>query len=197
MPLNLQVDGDSELDKALMINDEEVSLNEIEYVSKGGSSTMFGAYFNFVNSLIGAGILGMPIVLRDAGFLLGCILLCLSGVVIDHGVVLIVDTAKKVKKHSYEELCQEAFGPAGFYICNLLVGVFASGCMVAYIIMVGDTVPYVLVSTFGESQWFSRTFIVLAVSTVLILPLSLLKNGISKKKFQVSSLKISQIDFNE
>lgn len=42
-------------------------------------SSMVGASFNFINSIVGAGIVGMPFALRQAGFGFGIVLILLMG----------------------------------------------------------------------------------------------------------------------
>lgn len=51
------------------------------HASSGGeqSSGLFGASFNFVNTIVGAGIIGLPFALHQCGFWLGLFMLFFIG----------------------------------------------------------------------------------------------------------------------
>ncbi|XP_012943487.1 putative sodium-coupled neutral amino acid transporter 11, partial [Aplysia californica] len=47
--------------------------------------------FNFINSIIGSGIIGMPFALRQAGFGMGIILIVLVAFITDFSIMLLVE----------------------------------------------------------------------------------------------------------
>ena len=57
----------------------------------GGKSSMFGASFNFVNSIIGAGIIGIPYALKLCGFYVGVLMLILVAVLVDKSVIMLIE----------------------------------------------------------------------------------------------------------
>ena len=64
-----------------------------------GPSGLAGAAFNFVNSVVGAGIIGIPFALRRAGFWTGLLLLAGVATVTAASIRMLVDCALKVPPH--------------------------------------------------------------------------------------------------
>ncbi len=70
--------------------------------SQGGDSSAAGAYFNFVNSVVGSGALGIPLALSKAGLAAGILILGLMGVCSDYTLVLLIKSAIITGKSSYQ-----------------------------------------------------------------------------------------------
>ena len=102
-------------------------------------SSVWGAASNFVNSIIGAGIIGLPFAMREAGLGAGVLLLIAIAVMTSFSVQLIVAMGLRVNVHDYEALCQHAFGPIGFVVITTAMFLFASGAMCAYLVILADT----------------------------------------------------------
>jgi len=77
-----------------------------ELITVDGQSTVTEASFNFINSIVGAGIIGLPFAVREAGLFLGIIMIIATGYLTDYSVRMLVDTAIKVKCNNYEDLCK-------------------------------------------------------------------------------------------
>lgn len=73
----------------------------------------YGAICNFVNSIIGAGIIGLPFALREAGLLAGILLLLATAVASNYSSTLIVKLGVKQKQPDYESLAKHVFGQTG------------------------------------------------------------------------------------
>lgn len=86
-------------------------LVSLENVAREGSSGLVGATFNFgtvelkisnflmgrkVNSIVGAGIVGIPFAINRSGFFMGILLLFLVAYLVDYGVRLLVKCGKMV-----------------------------------------------------------------------------------------------------
>lgn len=102
-------------------------------------STVPGAVANFVNSIIGAGIIGLPYALQEAGLGAGLVLLLAIAAMTVYSVQAIVRLGVSVGKRDYEALCEHAFGPAGFYAITVAMFLFAVGAMIGYLVILGDT----------------------------------------------------------
>lgn len=107
-------------------------------------SGMRMAFMNMANSIIGAGIIGQPYALRQAGMMMGIILLCALTVVVDWTVRLIVVNSKLSGVDSFQATMQHCFGRAGLIAISVAQWAFAFGGMIAFCIIVGDTIPHVL-----------------------------------------------------
>ena len=109
-----------------------------------GTSSVLSAAFNLGNGIVGAGIIGLPHALNQAGFACGVALLLIVAYFTHYSVNLMINTGKMHGKFSYEALCEHAFGPAGFYSLSLFQFVNSFGACVAYLLIVAETVPTVL-----------------------------------------------------
>ena len=107
-------------------------------------SGMRMAFMNMANSIIGAGVIGQPYALRQAGMLMGIILLVVLTITVDWTIRLIVINSKMSGADSYQATMQHCFGTVGLISISVAQWVFAFGGMVAFCIIVGDTIPHVI-----------------------------------------------------
>ncbi|KAI0479261.1 transmembrane amino acid transporter family protein [Xylariaceae sp. FL0804] len=107
-------------------------------------SGMRAAFMNMANSIIGAGIIGQPYAFRDAGLLAGVALMVGLTVVVDWTIRLIVVNSKLSGQQSFQGTVEHCFGRAGLVAISLAQWAFAFGGMVAFGVIVGDSIPHVL-----------------------------------------------------
>lgn len=146
-------------------------------------SGMRMAFMNMANSIIGAGIIGQPYALRQAGMMMGIVLLVGLTVAVDWTIRLIVVNSKLSGADSFQATMQHCFGRKGLIAISLAQWAFAFGGMIAFCIIVGDTIPHVLSSLFPSLRDMSflwlltdrRAIIVLLVLTISY-PLSLYRD---------------------
>ncbi|KAJ5179779.1 Vacuolar amino acid transporter 2 [Penicillium capsulatum] len=111
-------------------------------------SGMKMAFMNMANSIIGAGIIGQPYALRQAGLAMGIVLLAALTITVDWTIRLIVVNSKLSGADSFQATMQYCFGRAGLIAISVAQWAFAFGGMVAFCIIVGDTIPHVLGALF-------------------------------------------------
>eukprot|EP00548_Thalassiothrix_antarctica_P008712 CAMPEP_0194153596 /NCGR_PEP_ID=MMETSP0152-20130528/56984_1 /TAXON_ID=1049557 /ORGANISM="Thalassiothrix antarctica, Strain L6-D1" /LENGTH=479 /DNA_ID=CAMNT_0038858993 /DNA_START=43 /DNA_END=1479 /DNA_ORIENTATION=- len=153
----------------------EIDENETDSCKK--QSSVFGASINLVNSIVGAGIIGIPYAFRQTGLVSGVMLLGVVGYMTDKSLRLILDVAyfhhrlKPQKVTNFEDLMSYPFGNSGslFVLINMLI--LAYGAMVSYLLIIKDTVPNVL--GFDSDDGYHREVILIATSLIIILPLAL------------------------
>ena len=107
-------------------------------------TSIFGAYSNFLNSIVGAGIIGMPYALRHCGLVMGLFLLLFVSFLTDHSVRLMVSIGTDLDCRDYEALAKRIFGPRGYTFVSLAMLILAWGAMIAYCVIIGDVVPSIL-----------------------------------------------------
>jgi solute carrier family 38 (sodium-coupled neutral amino acid transporter), member 11 len=117
----------------------------------------------------------MPVAIREAGFFSGVFLLVVIGILIDRSVIMLVQCGIKNNKNNLEELCFHLFGRRGYDAASLFMFLYAFGAMIAYMVIIGDTVPVTL-SYFFPNQNIDRDAVVLIAATFVILPLCLLRD---------------------
>jgi sodium-coupled neutral amino acid transporter 11 len=107
-------------------------------------SGLRSAFMNMANSIIGAGIIGQPYAFRQAGLVTGIILLIVLTITVDWTIRLIVINSKLSGSNSFQGTVQHCFGKTGLIAISVAQWAFAFGGMVAFGIIVGDSIPHVL-----------------------------------------------------
>jgi sodium-coupled neutral amino acid transporter 11 len=105
---------------------------------------------NMANSIIGAGIIGQPYAFRNAGLVTGIILLIGLTITVDWTIRLIVINSKLSGANSFQATVEHCFGKSGLIAISLAQWLFAFGGMVAFCVIVGDTIPRVLDAMFPK-----------------------------------------------
>ncbi|PWZ01627.1 hypothetical protein BCV70DRAFT_199059 [Testicularia cyperi] len=140
---------------------------------------VFDATVNMANSILGAGIVGLPYSMRESGFIAGLGLLIGLSFLTDWTIRLIVLNAKLSGRITYIEIMEHCFGPNGKAAVSIFQFAFGFGGMCAFCVVIGDTIPHVikmifpsLTGSFLANRQFVITFFTLAISY----PLSLYRN---------------------
>lgn len=141
-----------------------------------GHSTVWGASFNLVNSIVGAGIIGIPLAIQQCGFILGILMLSIVAVLIYHSVLMLIECGVKENKFNLEELAEHLYGVKGYYFALLFMFLFAFGGQTAYLVIIGDTVPQVADLLLPGSFLTNRNNAILFFSVLIILPLCLIRD---------------------
>lgn len=111
-------------------------------------SGLRSAFMNMANSIIGAGIIGQPYAFKQAGLLTGILLLIGLTITVDWTIRLIVVNSKLSGRDSFQGTVEHCFGKWGLIAISLAQWAFAFGGMVAFGIIVGDSIPHVLLAVF-------------------------------------------------
>lgn len=145
------------------INNDTSHLIELEKQRRNGSQSTTAGLFsnsgagagstttslnhiglNYINSILGSGIVGIPYALHKAGFWFGLFLLVSLAIVTDYSLSLLVKSANLAGVNSYQDLVHVAFGRPGFYLLTLLQFIYPFIAMISYNVIIGDTVTKVL-----------------------------------------------------
>ncbi|KAI0743899.1 amino acid transporter [Daedaleopsis nitida] len=144
---------------------------------------MLDSVANMANSILGAGIIGLPYAVRQAGFFTGLVLLVVLCGVTDWTIRLIVLNAKLSGQNSYIGIMNHCFGPSGRAAVSFFQFAFAFGGMCAFGIIIGDTIPHVIRSIFPNlynvpvlSLLTNRQFIIALCTICVSYPLSLYRD---------------------
>ena len=112
------------------------------------TSNILSAFTNMANSIIGAGIIGQPYAFRQAGLTMGVLLLIGLTITVDWTIRLIVINSKLSGADSFQATMQHCFGRPGLIAISLAQWAFAFGGMVAFCVIIGDTLPEVIAGLF-------------------------------------------------
>uniref|UniRef100_A0A4W4GKT3 Putative sodium-coupled neutral amino acid transporter 11 n=1 Tax=Electrophorus electricus TaxID=8005 RepID=A0A4W4GKT3_ELEEL len=158
---------------------------------KCGTSSMANAYFNFTNSIIGSGLIGLPFSLAQAGLPLGMLLLFLVALITDYSIILLIKGGKLSGTHSYQALVHGTFGFVGFMILSVLQFLYPFIAMISYNIITGDTMTKVFqtIPGVGSGSFLSSRHFVIVISTVFFTgPLSLYRDVAQLGKVSLVSM---------
>ena len=112
------------------------------------TSSLQAAISNMSNSILGAGIIGQPYALKEAGLAAGVTLLIVLTVVVDWTIRLIVINSKMSGRNTFQGTVEFCFGWWGLLAISFAQWAFAFGGMVAFAVIVGDSIPPVI-----EAVW--------------------------------------------
>lgn len=132
-------------------------------------SGMRMAFMNMANSIIGAGIIGQPYALRQAGMVMGIVLLVSLTITVDWTIRLIVINSKMSGADSFQATMQHCFGKSGLIAISVAQWAFAFGGMVAFCIIVGDTIPHVFAALFPSLRDMSFLWLLTDRRAVIVL----------------------------
>ncbi|GJN89672.1 hypothetical protein Rhopal_002659-T1 [Rhodotorula paludigena] len=175
---------------SLDLRGEERRLKEMEneaeeheappWLSRGGG--VWAGIANMSNSILGAGIIGLPYALREAGFVSGIILLVVLGIITDWTIRLIVLNAKMSGRRTFIDILDSCFGRPGRAAASFFQFAFAFGGMCAFCVILGDTIPRVLLAVVGPdpspvvSFFVSRQVVTTVLTLGISYPLSLYRD---------------------
>ncbi|XP_062237141.1 putative sodium-coupled neutral amino acid transporter 11 [Platichthys flesus] len=160
-------------------HEEGTMLIHPQKYASGARRSTTSATFNFINSIIGSGIIGLPYALNQEGLPLGVLLLIIVALIIDYSIVLLIRGGNLSGKNSYQSLVQSTFGFPGFLIVSALQFLYPFIAMVSYNITTGDTMTKVFQRIPGVGLGHilaERHFVILLSTLAFTLPLSLYRN---------------------
>ncbi|KAL2081443.1 hypothetical protein ACEWY4_023296 [Coilia grayii] len=167
-------------DQQVEIDDDgKLLLTKQSDSTEGGTSSMTSASFNFINSIIGSGIIGLPYSLNQAGLPLGLLLLMGVAFITDYSIILLIKGGSLSGTSSYQSLVHSTFGFAGYLVLSALQFLYPFIAMISYNIITGDTLTKVFLRIPGVgpgSVLAGRRFVIILSTILFTLPLSLYRD---------------------
>ncbi|CAI5513187.1 unnamed protein product [Closterium sp. Naga37s-1] len=112
---------------------------ESEGISHGHpGSTLGSAIFNLSNTIIGAGIMGLPATIKVLGIPLGLTVLAIMGVVNEYSLQRILRSTTAAKAWSFGDLMATTYGRVGRFLLRTSIFVNNTGILVIYLVIIGD-----------------------------------------------------------
>ncbi|KAK8790862.1 hypothetical protein WA158_005493 [Blastocystis sp. Blastoise] len=170
--------SDSTEKTAILVDQEkpESVIHEVEVEVPSAS-------FNLINSIIGGGIIMLPMAMSHVGYAFGSLLLIIFGLLSGISCYLLKLVFDHTQERTYSKMAGKLFGNYFGKFIDLFQIIYSFGSVIGYAVVIADefylSVSYFLmdVTIPEEYLWLtSRTFIFLVVSVVFILPPCLFKN---------------------
>ncbi|KAJ8012816.1 hypothetical protein DPEC_G00046800 [Dallia pectoralis] len=178
--MNTSIQEDGVRDAQQFGNDDgKPLLASQKMVREVAKSSKTSASFNFINSIIGSGVIGLPYSLNQAGLPLGLLLLVLVAFITDYSIILLIKGGNLSGTNSYQSLVRSTFGLTGYLVLSLLQFLYPFIAMISYNIITGDTLVKVFlrIPGVGPDNLLAERHFVIALSTLLFtLPLSLFRD---------------------
>eukprot|EP01083_Nonionella_stella_P198002 727422_1 len=152
-----------------------------------GDSPIRGVVMNMLNSMIGAGVVGLPFVFSTAGLFGGLFLMISFSLITAYSLKLLIISAKLCQQKNYEDLCEYLFGLKGYILVSVTMFIFDFGAILSYLIILGDAGSDII-SIWGYDSRLDRRLLVAVISTFIILP-TVLPRDISKIE-KISALSV-------
>jgi len=139
------------------------------------------ATFNLVATIVGGGVLSLPLAFAKAGIVLGTFMMVFSAWITEFGLYMLCSCARRTGARSYNEIVRHAFGAPAEILMTVTLWFFLSGVLVAFNVLLRGIFapiardildPFEFVDTRGKH--FDS--VVLLVILVLVSPLMLKKN---------------------
>ncbi|KAJ1720707.1 hypothetical protein LPJ53_004686 [Coemansia erecta] len=154
-----------------------------EFLDATSGASMVSSFFNLTNAIVGAGVIGLPYAMQQAGLVVGIIMIIVLAMLVDWTLQILALNSKLSGRRTYQGLVEHCFGRWGLLANSFFQGAMAGGGMASFIVIVGDTLPHVLGALFpGVAQGafgrvvFSRRFVVAFFVVCLAYPLSLYRD---------------------
>ncbi|KAI9028321.1 transmembrane amino acid transporter protein-domain-containing protein [Phycomyces nitens] len=139
-----------------------------------GSRSRLEVAFNLVNATVGAGIIGLPFAIYNAGFYSGIILSIIVAFLSQLGLYMLVVSGQRTGIYKFAGLVEHVMGRFGYNFLNIMIVVQAGGACVSYYILIGDTIPVLFGLYLPDYPLLAdRTFVILLIGVTCVFPLLL------------------------
>ncbi|KAL0321792.1 UNVERIFIED_CONTAM: Amino acid transporter AVT6C, partial [Sesamum calycinum] len=138
-------------------------------------ASVSGAVFNVSTSIIGAGIMSIPATLKVLGVVPAFLMIVLIAVVVDISVEFMLRFTYSGESRTYAGLMRESFGRWGSVAVQICVMITNLGCLIMYLIIIGEEHLGVLQEWFGVHWWNLRAVSLLFIVVFVMLPLVLFR----------------------
>ena len=109
-----------------------------DFDSSTRKSPIVVAIFNLSATIVGGGVLSLPLAFSKCGVILGSILMIVAAVVTERSLYLLCLCARQTGATSYGEVGKAAFGIYMEYFISLLIFVFLMFVLVGYMVLLKD-----------------------------------------------------------
>lgn len=137
---------------------------------------MFSSILNLVKTIIGSGILSIPFALSMQGLIPGLIILTIVTIMCIFTMYLLCYVTRYVPSGhaTFFNVCKVSY-PSLSVVFDLSIAIQCFGCMISYIILIGEIMPMIVRNIPNIAPEYHRFFWI-TLSMFVCVPLSFLKN---------------------
>ena len=147
--------------------------SKAEPQSRGSSLTAGVA--NLANTILGAGMLGLPHAFAEAGFVPGTLMLFIFGAFSSLGLHLLSEAADRTGRPSTFYAVAEAAQPGAGLVIDVAIAIKCFGVGTSYLIVVGDSMPKAIAATGVQGGLLIERRLWTFIAAALVSPLAYCK----------------------
>ena len=123
-----------------------------------GQASLLSCVFNLTNTVVGAGMLGLPAAFASSGLVLGAVFLLGFGCFSALGLRLLAQCARTVGRPASFYAVADAAAPAWAFAIDLAIAIKCFGVATSYFIVIGDLLPQIAdaMGAADDSAWARR-----------------------------------------
>jgi len=171
-------------------------------------STVRGAIFNFTNTIVGAGAIGLGGAMASSGGIVSVLAILCFAYLTKRSLDLVVQLSVETPgaEGSYEGLARVSLGWRGWVIVTVSKFLYSFGCLVAYLVVMKDNLGPSLISlgrrldpTWDDTAWWVREILASPehstwlCSLIFLLPLCLMRDMTPLANFSLLSIALMAI----
>ena len=131
-----------------------------------GNTSFWGAFIQIGNTILGAGIISLPVVIRYLGFILGIIFIAIIALLTIYSSYLLLKAHQITRKKKYSSIAHAAMGGKGYIFTNVMIILNNFGLSAVYFRIFGDTIQnviggYVTKDNFLVTNWHNFLYILI------------------------------------
>ena len=131
-----------------------------------GNTSFWGAFLQIGNTILGAGIISLPVVITYLGFVLGNLFIILIAILTIYSCYLLLKAHQITKKKKYSSIAHVALGEKGYIFTNIMIILNNFGLSCVYFRIFGDTIQnviggYVDKDNFLVTNWHNFLYILI------------------------------------
>ncbi|CEM23469.1 unnamed protein product [Vitrella brassicaformis CCMP3155] len=139
------------------------------------AGTLKGSVFTLVCSALGTGVLTLPYAFSQLGWVLGSVLLVVSGAVASLTIFILMGAIRVTGSLTYSKMMGKAMNSHRWErVTDGIIVFYVIGCCISYFVFLGDFTPRILEAIPCPEIFRDRTLL-LTLSLILIWPLSCVK----------------------
>jgi amino acid permease len=148
-------------------------------------TNLFFGTFNLVATIVGGGVLSVPLAFAKAGIVLATLMMIFSAVITDFSLYILCSCARRTGSATYMDIVSAAFGPRAELFMTGILWVFLSGVLVAFnVLLKGIFAPLArdIVSTYSLLNLDTDTFVGRQFDSLVLLWIILLVSPLMLKR---------------
>ena len=144
---------------------------------EGGKASTLSSVFNLVNNVAGAGILTLSAGMAPGTGWIPAMLICAAlGASSGHCFSIIGEACELTGESNFKGLWARTIGEKSKVLVDAMIAIMCLACSVIYSGILGDVFTPLLAQAGFPDQWNGRTSNILAITSLALLPLSLIKD---------------------